>query len=54
MPVRKCWGQFLIIIKRSPIVHFQGPSREYGIIGEGSQISTSQNGESTVFSLLIG
>ena len=27
---------------------------EYGIIGEGSQISTNQNRESTVFSLLIG
>ena len=27
---------------------------EYGIIGEGSQISTDQNRESTVFLLLIG
>ena len=27
---------------------------EYGIPGEGSQISTNQKGESTVFSLLIG
>ena len=27
---------------------------EFGIIGEGSQISNNQNQESTVFSLLIG
>ena len=27
---------------------------EYGIFGEGSQISTNQKRESTVFSLLIG
>ena len=27
---------------------------EYSIIGEGSQISTNQKRESTVFSLLIG
>ena len=27
---------------------------EYEIIGEGSQISTNQKRESTVFSLLIG
>ena len=26
----------------------------YGIFGEGSQISTNRNRESTVFSLLIG
>ena len=31
-----------------------GEIMEYGIIGDGSQISTNQKRESTVFSLLIG
>ena len=31
-----------------------GDSIEYGVFGEGSQIATNQNQESTVFSLLIG
>ena len=32
----------------------EGLNIEYGIFGEGSQISTNQKRESTVFSLLIG
>ena len=55
MSVLTKYLQFLRDLKESITSKYRfNLAIEYGTIGEGSQISTNQNRESTVLSLLIG